>query len=57
MLPRYIRAKSAAKLACVSMSTFWKHVAEGRLPRGHKLGGVRLFETCAVIAAIKGEER
>jgi excisionase family DNA binding protein len=54
-LQEYYRAAEAAKLLRIGRSTFWRWVADGRLPAGKKLGPrVTVWRRCDVLALIDG---
>ncbi|MFT0862283.1 hypothetical protein [Ancylobacter sp. G4_0304] len=45
-LPRFaLRREEAAASLSVSASTFDKWVADGRMPKGHKVDGLMLWDT------------
>jgi predicted DNA-binding transcriptional regulator AlpA len=52
--PALLRARDAAKLCGVSVATWWRWDAAGRMPRGLKIGGARLWSRGELLAWIDG---
>lgn len=53
----YYRAKEAAKLLRIGQSTFWRWVADGRIPPGKRLGArCTVWKRADVLALVEGGE-
>ncbi len=50
--PALLRAKAAAALCSVGLATWWRWDAAGRMPRGAKIGGARLWSRAELLAWI-----
>ena len=50
--PALLRARDAAKLCGVSLASWWRWDAAGRMPRGIKIGGARLWSRGELLAWI-----
>jgi predicted DNA-binding transcriptional regulator AlpA len=47
-----LRARDAARLCGVSVATWWRWDAAGRMPRGVKIGGARLWSRAELLSWI-----
>jgi predicted DNA-binding transcriptional regulator AlpA len=50
--PALLRARDAAKLCGISLASWWRWDAAGRMPRGVKIGGARLWSRAELLAWI-----
>jgi predicted DNA-binding transcriptional regulator AlpA len=51
--PALLRARDAARFCGVSPATWWRWDAAGRMPRGVKIGGARLWSRAELLAWIE----
>jgi predicted DNA-binding transcriptional regulator AlpA len=50
--PALLRARDAARLCGISLASWWRWDAAGRIPRGVKIGGARLWSRSELLAWI-----
>jgi predicted DNA-binding transcriptional regulator AlpA len=50
--PALLRARDASKLCGISLASWWRWDAAGRMPRGVKIGGARLWSRGELLAWI-----
>ena len=50
--PALLRARDAAQLCGIGLATWWRWDAAGKMPRGFKIGGARLWSRAELLAWI-----
>jgi prophage regulatory protein len=51
--PELLRARDAATLCGIGLATWWRWDAAGKMPRGVKIGGARLWSRTELLAWIE----
>ena len=52
-VPALLRARAAAQLCGIGLATWWRWDAAGRMPRGVKIGGARLWSRLELLEWIR----
>lgn len=48
-----LKAREASRILCMSEPTFWRHVAQGKLPKPIKLGGLSRWPESEILQVIE----